>query len=185
VQGPPASRRQVIKTLAQGVKMRLRLVVSDGEEKIDLIWLEHTGKDIYYGFVGNPSKMTYHESGYRHYKTKDGELEKFTPDQPLSEFKGQRQLCSFLFNPKSANDKKVGKNFTGKKADTVVYLDARTLPSIIGVTLGLIDNISLNSLLSPSRIKDIDMKQVHLITNVEPWIFVTIHGMKNELRGNF
>jgi len=52
------------------MSMRLRVLWTDGSKTKDILWLRHTGTDIYYGITGAPGfathKGSYHASGAHH-----------------------------------------------------------------------------------------------------------------------
>jgi hypothetical protein len=163
--------------------MRLRVLLTNGEHTLDLIWLEHTGADVYYGYVGSDEKTSYHASGKRHSKR---------PGQPpmlgekhhrLADFSGQLQLCVFglhagILRSRSAPE------YSWKKADAVLWLDARTLPAQVGIGLGLIEVGNYAAMLPRLPHDRIELRSVHLITNTVPWIYLTVEAVVKPLLGD-
>ena len=150
--------------------MRLRVLLTNGTRTVDLIWLRHNGSDVYYGGVGWHDKTSYHATGRRHTKTKSGETE-IQGHHPLNNFKGQLQLCSFAFGTGIVEDA-TATEYKGKKGDSVIWLDARTLPSQINVSLGLVDVGGYASILPVHEV--MDLRLLHLVTSTVPWIYVQV-----------
>lgn len=151
--------------------MRLRVLMTNGTRTVDLIWLEHNGTDIYYGGVGWTDKDSYHASGKRHTKSKMGKHSEIQEHHRLDNFQGQIQLCTFLFGTGIVEDSEATE-YKGKKGDSVIWVDARTLPSQINVSLGLLEPGAYHSILPVHMVADLRM--VHLVTNTVPWIYVMV-----------
>ena len=117
--------------------MRLRVLLTNGTRTVDLIWLKHNGTDIYYGGVGWGDKDSYHASGKRHTKSRTGERSAIQQHHRLDSFQGQLQLCAFgvgtgILKGAAATE------YRGRKGDSVIWLDSRSLPSQINISLGLL-----------------------------------------------
>lgn len=158
--------------------MRLRVLLTDGTRTVDLVWLRHTGTDIYYGGVGWDDKTSYHASGKRHDRSKSGKQSEIEKHHPLNNFKDQMQLCVFEI-PTSMVRETAATEYRGKKGDSVIWLDARTLPSSrVGISLGLVEVGGYKSILPVHLLKEfVDLRLVHLVTNTVPWIYVMVHTM--------
>lgn len=153
--------------------MKLRVLLTNGRRTVDLIWLEHSGRDVYYGGVGWPDKTSYHASGRRHTKDRSGTRSEIQGHQRLDAFTGQLQLCAFGIETGIVNSDTVS-DYTGKKRDAVIWLDARTLPTQINVSLGLIEVGAFAAMLPVHR--TIDLLSVHFVTSTTPWIYVWVSG---------
>jgi hypothetical protein len=163
--------------------MRLRVLLTDGIRTIDLIWLRHTGKDIYYGFVGWDSKDSYHGSGARH--SKRGRVLQGKSDQhhPLASFRNQLQLTVFGMHRAilKASD---AATYDGKPSDVAVWLDARTLPSQFSVSLGLLEPHRLEAMLPYHDDGHNELRSVHFVTSTRPWIYLQVYALVNPLLGD-
>ena len=96
--------------------MRLRVLLTNGNRTVDLLWLEHNGTDVYWGCVKGPFKDSYHESGKRHTKYKDGQRRDSSEHHRLDDFSGQLQLDSYAFSTKM-EDTDSATEYSGKKSD--------------------------------------------------------------------
>lgn len=153
----------------------MRVLLTNGKRTVDLIWLEHNGTDIYYGYVGLDQKGSYHATGKRHSKSGSGGFTKIDAHHPLSNFKGQLQLCAFGI-PTKIIEAASATEYKGGKGDSVLWLDARTLPELVNVSLGLVEVGGYNAMLPVHTNPSTDLRSVHLITNTVPWIYVMIIG---------
>jgi hypothetical protein len=153
--------------------MQLRVLMTNGLRTVELIWLEHTGTDIYYGGVGWDTKDSYHASGKRHEKSKTGKGSEMQNYYRLANFKGQLQLCVFAIGTGIVEDSAIIV-YKGKKADSIIWLDTRTLPNQINVSLGLLEVGAYHAILPVHLVTDLCM--VHLVTNAVPWIYIMVSG---------
>ena len=152
--------------------MRLRVLLTNGSRTVDLLWLRHTGSDIYYGFVGDgSSKASYHESGARHSRDNDGELNIHSNHHPLQQFSGQLQLSTFGFD-RNIVESEERSEFVGKKSDAVLYLDSRTLPEQPNVMFGLLEPCNYGAIL-PVHVTG-SLLHMSIITTVRPWIYTMV-----------
>jgi hypothetical protein len=62
--------------------------------------------------------------------------------------------------------------YKGKKADSIIWLDTRSLPDQINVSRGLLEVGAYRAILPVHMVTDLRM--VHLVTNTVPWIYVMI-----------
>lgn len=152
--------------------MRLRVLLTNGSRTVDLIWLRHTGTDVYYGFVGANGKDSYHESGARHRRDEDGKLYPMSPHQPLDQFTGQLFLSGFGFHRDIVKSEE-RTQFQGKKSDAVLYLDTRTLPEQPNVMFGLLEPGNYPAILPVHGIPG-SLLHVSIITSVSPWIYAMV-----------
>ncbi len=93
---------------------------------------------------------------------------------PLNEVKGQFHLMTIAI----ANSRKWPKEafkrleFTGRKVDTVLYVDARSIPDKenVNITIGLLEPFKFDVLSGLMKaIKNV--KQVLLATDTIPWVY--------------
>jgi len=82
---------------------------------------------------------TYHKNGYLHQKSDDGTIELPPKRAPIKDFKNTEHMGMFLFPARiKLDDEKT----TVKKADSIFYIDKRTLPEnskIIGISINLVE----------------------------------------------
>ena len=83
--------------------MYFNVLITNGKDIRRLIWLKHTGQDVYCGYIGADNKYTYHCSGKKHQKFKDGRCIKYQDHLPLNNFKGCHQICTFGFSTQKFN----------------------------------------------------------------------------------
>lgn len=157
--------------------MRLRFLLTNGKRTIDVIWVEHTGTDIYYGYVGAENKYSYHASGQRHTKFVDGTMIKAEPHHRLDAFRDQLQLCAFGLST-AVLDTPHRQVFTGRKGDSIVYLDARTLPTFMSISLGLVEVNNLAAMLPVAPWHDVRL--MHIVPSTAPWIYINVHAIQPE-----
>ncbi len=164
--------------------MKLRVLFTNGSKTVDLLWLRHTGTDVYYGFVGHNRKFSYHASGARHESGGDDERLIYDKHQPLSGFSGEIVLTTFGFN-RNVVDLEFLTAYQGKKSDAVIYLGSRTLPKMVSIAFGLTECGMFPSL--PEQYAPDGVEKVIVITNTTPWIFVmVIDASKHvEIRGRY
>ena len=155
--------------------MRFRLLLTNGTRTVDAIWAEHTGQDLYYGFAGADFKDSYHASGRRHMKWKDGKTLPIQNHQPLDKFTNQLQLCAFGLTT-VLDQYPAAVNYAGKKGDSVVYLDTRTLPALLSVSFGLVECNNLGAMLPVAHHHDVRL--IHIVSSTVPWIYVKIHAIR-------
>ena len=153
--------------------MQLRVLMTNGSRTVELIWLEHTGTDIYYGGVGWDTKDSYYASGKRREKSKTGKRSEIQNYYRLANFKDQLQLCVFAIGTGIVEDSAITE-YKGKKADSIIWLDTRTLPNQINVPLGLLEVGAYHAILPVHLVTDLRM--VHLVTNAVPWIYIMVSG---------
>lgn len=156
--------------------MRLRVLLTNGSRTVDLIWLEHNGTDIYYGYVGWPEKTSYHASGQRHSRSASGERTPIQAHHRLDQFSAQLQLCAFGFDKEIVRSS-LATEYTGKRGDSVIFLDSRSLPQLVNVSLGLVEVGGYNAMLPVHIVSD--LRFVHLVTSTVPWIYVMVGGTCN------
>ena len=152
--------------------------MTDGKRTVDVIWLTHTGTDIYYNFIGWPGKTSYHASGQRHHKAPGQPDSPIQAHHPLTAFRGQLQLCVFCLDTIMVRDGK-GLDYKGKEADAVLWLDTRTLPRQVGLSLGLLEVGAYGAMLPPWPSEHVELRSVHLITNTVPWIYLKVEAIVN------
>lgn len=139
-----------------------------------MIWADHTGTDLYYGFVGADNKSSYHASGARHTKWKTGERVSADRHHRLDSFSEQLQLCAFGVHTDLEKYPQAAE-YTGKKGDSIVYLDVRTLPGFLSISFGLVECNNLGAMLPvfPGH----DVRLIHVVPSTIPWIYVSVHAI--------
>lgn len=154
--------------------MRFRLLLTDGTRTVDVIWAEHTGDDLYYGFIGADNKSSYHASGTRHTRWKTGERVSAERHHRLDSFKAQLQLCAFGVHTDLGKYPQMAQ-YNGKKGDSIVYLDTRTLPEFLSISFGLVESNNLGTMLPVVPWHDVRL--IHIVPSTVPWIYVIVHAI--------
>lgn len=161
--------------------MRTRILVTDGQNTIDVYWIEHTGSDIYFGFTKADGKRTYHASGKQH-STYGGTKQHEGTGVPLKEFKGLLPLSNMRVGVLTEQIKVRGtkQKYSGKESDNVLLLDARAMPrdSECHVEIGLLEPASLSKLNirlmrhKVGNLGEMIPQQVLIATSEIPWVYV-------------
>ena len=157
--------------------MRFRLLLTNGNRVVEAIWAEHTGQDLYYGFVGSDNKSSYHASGARHTKWTSGETSIAQRHHRLDAFQDQLQLCAFGVETDLSRYSDAAEH-SGKKGDSIVYLDTRTLPSFLSISFGLVECNNLGAMLPVAQHHDVRL--IHIVSSTVPWIYVNVHAVRTE-----
>jgi len=164
------------------LKMRARVLYTNGQQTVDLLWLSHDGKDVYCGQPGFDEKRSYHESGKVHSHS-EGERTDEGWHAPLKDIKKQFHLRTIaLQSSKEWFDKVSNKiKYSGGKSDAVLTIDSRSIPenTLINVSVGLLEPGRLDILQSMVTMKNDDIpltsKQFLVSTEVEPWVYVVLY----------
>ena len=155
--------------------MRLRVIVTNGNINVDLFWLNHDGKDVYFGIPKTNRKRTYHKSGKIH-TTHDGIKTEEVWTKPLKDLDGQFHLTTInIGNAKSwVNAQHSRHEYTGKQSDCILSVDTRVIPESVqtNIAIGLLEPLNLNPL--TRLIKLISPQQILLSTEVEPWVYALL-----------
>ena len=155
--------------------VRVRLLLADGNRAVDFFWLQHTGKDIYYGHAHVPGHFTYHRSGRRHFKGMES-YDHLERSVPLAEVHGAFPLVTVAFSPPGPVEWKIP-DYSGGKADVVTFLDTRAMLKnrVANIFIGLVEPGRLDALDEFMKaIKSLHVRQVQVVTNVSPWVYVMI-----------
>jgi hypothetical protein len=162
--------------------MRARVLITDGSRTIDLLWLEHTGSDVYWGMPHFPEKRSYHASGEIHTKGGVRTLDA-VHHTPLRQLKGLFQLTSIGLQHATGFVRRAATKYeySRRKADTLLVVDARSVPSkaqtCIGVGLLEPHNAKalmfLLSLACPGE--DLRPQQLLISSSVEPWVYASVY----------
>lgn len=170
--------------------MRIRVLISNEDDVRDLIWLEHTGKDIYTGLTGSSTKTTYHASGQIHDRTQ-GERAVFgkVTSEPLDELADLVELQTLFFRNEDAWHQGLSPiaKYQGKKYDAAMYLDSRSVEkgTVLGIRIGVVQSHSLNRLtdfITEIERKPWVVRQVLFSTEVKPWVYVLLTTHHPEMK---
>jgi len=106
--------------------MKTRLLLTNGPATRELLWVEHTGKDVYWGDPGQVLKGSYHGSGDQHLVGQKRYLS-MAKGTPLPAIKGLMPLTTLIVGvDPAALDPSVAPPYRGRRADNVLVLDYRT-----------------------------------------------------------
>src|SRR5258706_3573244 len=76
--------------------MRVRILYTNGTKTNDAFWLTHDGKNVHLGNPGVDQKISYHELGQLHVKSKGQKLEELK-HIPLAKLVGEYNILTSLF----------------------------------------------------------------------------------------
>jgi hypothetical protein len=155
-----------------------RIVVTDGKNIKEVMWIRHTGKELCIGQVIEDMDFhwTYHEDGTFHYKVTNIKnkvpiMYPF-PDQkllPLDQFKGEKQL----FFASSSSDfaiKNSIRDYNFGDYDEVVFIDVRTCRGKkFNMSVHLVEPNKLD-LLKPEFFGE--RTHTHVLTSIKPWLVI-------------
>jgi len=165
--------------------MDLRIVLNNGEFLSQMMWLRHTGSDIYFGVSGNKEKHSYHRSGVVHSKI-DGETTGRGRKVPLSELNREHHLLTLGFrtSPAFFHSENNVKQHSGKKTDSLWVIDVRSYPpnTNLQITLGLTPPFPNDSALVRLQklAGNIPLRQLHYSTHFEPWVYAAVFEHSSE-----
>jgi hypothetical protein len=155
--------------------MKAKILYTDGERTVELFWVKHNGTDVYCGPPKNDFKLSYHASGKLH--TKDGESQlNANWVAPLNDLKGTFHLMTLAFTNSKTYVQTIRREFEfkGSKLDTVLVIDARSIPEnmFVNVMVGLVEagNSAAVGLLSMLP----NVKQLLLGMQVSPWVSAAV-----------
>jgi hypothetical protein len=139
-----------------------------------MFWVEHTGRDVYWGMVGLPDHYSYHETGKRHIKQPGG-YRILESHVPLAELRGIFHLSTLAFSAELLDAGSYLRGYFGGSSDAAVYLDTRSMPSGIpvNVMIGLVE-VGRGDLLPTIPFPGWITRQVLLVTEVTPWVWVSV-----------
>jgi hypothetical protein len=170
--------------------MCARVLITDGSRTIDLFWVHHDGKDVYCGFSKIDDKRTYHASGKIH-STFAGIRRDEGWHTPLKNLKGHFQLTGINVGNIGQWMGIISNNleYSGKKSDTVLFVDTRSIPQDVEthISLGLLEpkNGKVMSWLLglPFNIDGEEFKpQMGLFaTSVSPWVYATVYWWRKKV----
>lgn len=168
--------------------MRARVLLTNGSRTVDLLWISHDGRDVYCGLPKSDFKRSFHESGKIH-----TDVNGLRRDEewvaPLADLKGQFNLGTLSIGPpQKALELMSGKyEYSGKKSDAVVVLDARCIPDNYqaSIAYGLLEPGNFGALGQLLGTRDISgfgtisCEQIMLSTSVSPWVYVLLYWWNN------
>jgi len=155
--------------------MKTKILYTDGKRTVELLWLRHTGTDVYVGHPKTEWKRSYHATGKLH--TREGRAERDANwVAPLSELKGAFHLLTIAFSSSQAfvRNARAELEFTRRKLDAAVYIDARTVPerTVVNIAVGLVESGNATALGFLAGFPN--LKQFILATGVSPWVYVGV-----------
>lgn len=155
-----------------------RIVATDGKNVKEVMWIRHTGKELFIGQVieNLDFHWSYHEDGkFRPaiYYTKD----KIPPTYPLSgkkmlpldQFRGQRQLFYMSSASNFVMENSI-RDYNKSEYDELIFIDMRTSRNKqFNMSVHLVEPNKLN-LLKPDFFGE--RTHVHVLTAVKPWLVI-------------
>ena len=167
--------------------MYAKVVGTFGNEPSDILWIQHTGTDLYCGISNFDAKWSYHFSGKLHLQVA-GSKEHESWHASLQNFKGYFAITTLAIA--RPNDESAFQNSfppsSGHKVDAIVLVDFRVVPPGVtpNISVGLLEPGKLEELnhlitapFGPDR-KNVETHQVHVATNVSPWVTVLVWWLR-------
>lgn len=159
--------------------MRSRILITNGTRTIDLVWIQHTGTDIYWGSTGFDGKHSYHASGKVH-TTQDGERSGESWQAPLQEISGIHHLTTHSFRTEIIDVAADRFIYSGKKSDAVMIIDTRSLSQgeTVHAGIGLMEPYRLDALsplIKAQNAVGLRCRQILTATDITPWVYVLVH----------
>ncbi len=167
--------------------MRVRILYTNGVKTNDAFWLTHDGKNLYLGNAGVDRKISYHESGQLHVKSKGQKADELK-HVPLAKLVGKYNILTSLF-PNSEwqfEDFPPRRQYRGQKSDAVLVIDSRSIPSgsLVVVSIGVVEAGRLDALVPMTSAHNeigVEAKQILVATSVAPWVYVILYwGTEDE-----
>ena len=155
--------------------MKAKILYTDGERTVELFWVKHKGTDVYCGSPKNDFKLSYHASGKLHTKAGESQLDANWVG-PLNDLKGTFHLMTLAFRNSKTYVQTIRPEFefSGRKLDAVLSIDARSIPEnmFVNVMVGLVEagNSAAVGLLTMLP----NVKQLLLEMQVSPWVSVAV-----------
>jgi hypothetical protein len=167
---------------AKLLDMRARVIYTDGQQAVDLLWLSHDGKDVYCGQPGFDEKRTYHESGKVH-SHHQGVRKDEGWHAPLKEIKKQFHLRTIALYSSTEwfNNVSERVKYSGGKSDAVLTIDARSIPAntLINISIGLLEpgrfDILQGMVTMNNEFIPLTSKQFLVSTEVKPWVYTVLY----------
>jgi len=155
-----------------------RIVVTDGKGIKEVMWIRHTGKELFIGQVMEDLDVhwSYHEDGTFHHKvyhTKDKKPVIYPfPDKkllPLDQFKGEKQLFMMSSISNFVMENSI-RDYDNSEYDELIFIDMRTCrDKQFNVSVHLVEPNRLD-LLKPEFFGV--RTHVHVLTSVKPWLVI-------------
>ncbi len=154
-----------------------RIVATNGNNTKEIMWIRHTGNELFIGYVMEcmDCHYSYHKDGVYHFKMKHKDDKKPHypfPDEkliPLNSFTGQKQLFMMDANSDYIMQNSI-RDYAYSSYDDVVFIDVRNCRE---------GNFVISAhLIEPNRLDLIKPDffgtgtYVHVLTSVSPWLVI-------------
>lgn len=170
--------------------MYTHVLITNGPVTNKLIWIQHTGMDVYYGFDGQPGRWSYHASGQHHHKSDAGAYSDVEHRVPLADIIGILPLSGTSFrNTEHMFASSHRTPFVPRPrkptADAMLTIDARAIPPDRQIMLwfGLLEpgnGAALTELLSTRRDNGTVDSHLLLAMKTTPWVWALVDWLSDE-----
>lgn len=156
------------------------VIICQGAEARQFLWIKNTGKDIYASVPHINVKKSYHKTGLTHTKHTAGTSAR-EYRIPLSDLKDRTVMFScWIRNEKEWFDDRFFKVWKGKKSDHTVYLDLTTVDTgaAFGAEVGIVPAGDLSQLHPSSEAMlstTYDLQKLAIDCRMEPWIYCAVY----------
>lgn len=163
-------------TMSEEKVKRFIVVVTDGKLAKEVIWIRHTGHELFMRFIDPRSKeshISYHADGTIH-NVMIGEDGKKIPvwsfkAKPLDEFVDTRQLFSITADTNFILENSI-RDYDFKEYDEVIFLDTRASRNKrFSISVHLVEPNKL-ALLKPDFFGE--RTHMHILTSITPWLAI-------------
>jgi hypothetical protein len=153
-----------------------RIVATDGDKIKEIMWIRHTGYELYMGVVYQKEidqHFSYHEDGTFHCKIikKDGTEIKVMSKKlpPLNNFKNEKQLFFSTGSAEFILENSI-RDYDFREYDEIIFVDMRTCrDKQFNISVHLVEPNRLD-LLKPEFFGN--KTHIHVLTSVVPWIVI-------------
>jgi hypothetical protein len=154
--------------------MRVRVVLTDGNNTEDLYWVRHNGHEVVSGTPDEPVHLTYPKDGRVHltgFPGRESRLFGTGPPIPLSAVTGHLALMTLTIKPPF----RLRIPFERGREDAIVLVDVRTLPHdrLLWISIGLVEPGAVDRI---EYEHDVEIRQLVVARIVTPWVYVAVGG---------
>ena len=163
-----------------GGLLRTRILFTNGELTRDLLWVRHTGTDVYWGDPGQRMKGSYHASGAAHLVHENRRADASVL-LPLRQIEGMCPLTTLVLrNSPVGMPDEITPPYRGGRADVIMTVDSRSLSEAqthVGVYLlepNRWDVLSNLAKPTESPAASYSVPQVLVAMTCSPWLLVLL-----------
>jgi hypothetical protein len=158
----------------------IEVLATDGIIQKRVLWIDIRSNGVYSGFCFNGSDMhtSYHADG-NIFNTYNGKTIKIATFPPLKDLKDMEQIGCFGFSSEIREIPCL--QYKMKKLDAATFIDVRAYKKRkkdVGCTCCVVKPQSTNFI--SAFTKDNITTEIHVFTNVKPWILIRTYEIKTD-----